>query len=74
MNKIVLYAIVSIVVIAGAVGGYQYFTRTEVVQVEVPSAPQPTPTDSTTKPKPNHGSFEKRFEPKPPPADGGRGK
>jgi len=74
MNKIVVYAIVSIVVIGSAVGGYRYFTRTEVVQVEVPSAAQPAPIDSTPKPKPNHGSFEKRFEPKPPPADGGRSK
>ena len=72
MSKLAVYTIATVVVLVGTIGGYLYFAKSEIVQVEVPSAPPAAPTPATSKQLPNHGSFEKRFEPKPPPANGGR--
>lgn len=72
MSKVTLYVILSIVAVAGAAGGYHYFTRTEVIEVPVKTEPPAQPSPQPDKPKPDHGDFKKRFEPTPPAPNGGR--
>lgn len=74
MTKTTIYVIAGLVAVAGAAGGYVYHQRTEV-RIEQTTEPQSAPTQDVpqNKPKPDHGDFEKRFQPQPPPANGGRG-
>ena len=72
MSKTVISFIVAIAVIGASAGGYYFLTRTEVVRVDSSSTPLPPTAERDPKPKPNHGDFEKRFEPKPPPPNGGK--
>ena len=74
MSKLIYYIVAALVVAGTAGGAYYYFTKVEVVTVH---SPVPTPPDeqaSVSKPKPDHGDFQKRFEPKMPPPDGGKSK
>jgi hypothetical protein len=75
MNKTLLYLTVVISVAVISLGSYYVVTHT-ALHFEAPSAATPTtvePTsDSSIAPKPNHGDFQKRFEPKPPPAKGSK--
>lgn len=63
MNGLVIYMIVAVVALAGAVGGYRYFTRTKVIQVETPAAPQPQQAPEQ-RVIPPHKKFDDRFQPK----------
>jgi hypothetical protein len=71
MSKTLVYIVTVISVVAVSVGSYYVVTHS--------AAPSDTPTStsppvnggyvgSNPAPKPNHGDFQKRFEPKPPPA------
>jgi hypothetical protein len=73
MSKIIYYLIAALVVIVGTAGGYYYFTKIDVLNVEAPAATVPhAPPDPPVKPKPDHGDFQKRFQPVMPPANGGK--
>ena len=77
MNKMTwAFGIATAAVVVAAGGYYVYLSRTEVVNVELPSvsaSPPPVPIQpEPPRPKPEHGEFNKRFEPKPPPNNGGR--
>ena len=72
MNKVALYVILSILAVAGAAGGYAYFTRAGGVAVPGQAQPPAHNNPQPDKPKPDHGDFKKRFEPTPPAPNGGR--
>jgi hypothetical protein len=74
MSKLISYIVAALVVAGTAGGAYYYFTRVEVVTVQMPSPNPPEPPASVPKPKPEHGDFQKRFEPKMPPPDSGKSK
>lgn len=69
VSRLLVHAILLVVVLAGAVGGYRYFTRTEVVQIEAPAttptAPQPRQETAQPRINPHQKRFEDRFQPKP---------
>ncbi|MBS0448540.1 MAG: hypothetical protein JSR59_21675 [Proteobacteria bacterium] len=70
--SIVTFAIAAVTL---AAGGYFYMstTRTETVTIQPPpSTSLPADTTPAPRPKPEHGDFEKRFVPKPPPTNGGK--
>jgi hypothetical protein len=71
MTKLVYYFLAAVAVFVTAGGAYYYFTKVEVVTVQ-PTVVPPDPAASV--PRPDHGDFQKRFEPKMPPADGGKPK
>ena len=75
MTKTVSIITTAIAVLTAATGGYFIFTRTQVTSaVERPEGTTP-PTDphaTAPRPKPEHGNFQRRFEPKPPPPNGGK--
>jgi hypothetical protein len=73
MNKTAISLVVVVAAIGASAAGYYFLTRTEVVRIEAPSAPSPVAgNDHVQRTPPNHGNFEKRFEPKPPPPNGGK--
>ena len=74
MSKLIYYVIATVAVLVAAGGAYYYFTKIEVVIVQPQPPLQPEVPASVPKPKPNHGDFQKRFEPKMPPVDGGKSK
>ena len=75
MNKTILYLTIVLSVVGISLGGYYVMTHTAVLidtqPSATPAAKEPT-ADTQTSPKPNHGDFEKRFEPKPPPSKGAK--
>lgn len=75
MSRITWLLTASIVVITLAAGTYYVSTRTEVTRVEhdapPPAVSQGQPA-TPPPPKPDHGDFNRRFEPKPPPPNGGK--
>jgi hypothetical protein len=77
MSKTSISLIVVVVSAFAAAGGYYFLSRTEVTHaVTLPpqsSSPE-AKQDPKERPKPNHGDFEKRFEPTPPPSNGGKSK
>lgn len=70
MSRTGLYLSIVIAVTAASLGGYYVVTQMDVVHFPAVSAPAPTDQTSATAgnsvPRPNHGDFEKRFEPRPP--------
>jgi hypothetical protein len=74
MGKLIYYIVAALVVVGAGGGAYYYFTRVEVVTVQTPTPALPDVPASVPKPKPDHGDFQKRFEPKMPPPDGGKSK
>lgn len=75
MTKTISIFSLCMAVVAATAGGYFYLTRTETIRVEsqhVETPPLVREPDPLPKPKPEHGDFNKRFEPKPPPTDGGK--
>jgi hypothetical protein len=74
MSKSLFYLVVTLAVIGASLGGYYLYTETHVVKVDVSTSP-PNPSagsNDPARPKPDHGQFEQRFQPKPPPANGGK--
>ena len=73
MSKSIIYLVV-IVVAAFAVGGAYHYLKGEppppitAPAAEVQSVP---PVPVIVAPKPDHGNFQKRFQPTMPPANGG---
>ena len=76
MSKTFLYLIAAIAVVGVSAGGYYVYTRTVVTSAESPSSPSPPAStrepESPKRNQPNHGEFQKRFEPAPPPPNGGK--
>ena len=76
MNKTITYVGVVIAVVATSAVGYYAVTRWNVLTVETPAVPsaQTAHNNASTRPlpPPNHGDFKGRFEPKPPPPNGGK--
>lgn len=75
MARIVVYTLVTVGLAAAAIGGWRYYTQTQLVRVEVQPAPAPVPASpaAVPRPVPPHGNFKDRFQPTLPPPDGGRG-
>lgn len=77
MNKTLVYVAVVVGLIVTSGAGYYAVTHWETLRLEIAAAPKDTaPQNSDSKPtqQPNHGDFGKRFEPKPPPPNGGTSK
>jgi len=74
MNKLILKLGFVTAILLAAVCTYVFVYRTEVV-VE-PAAQRPSsgqaPTPDMTKKQPDHGNFEQRFKPVPPPPTQGK--
>jgi hypothetical protein len=74
MNKTVLYLTVFLAIVGASIGGYYVITHTQALRVEIapPMSVKPDDTGAAPAPKPNHGNFEQRFQPKPPSPNGGK--
>jgi hypothetical protein len=74
MSKALYYVVAVVAMLVTAGGAYYYFSKVEVVNVQMPAPASTPPASSPTPPKPDHGDFQKRFEPKMPVPDGGKSK
>jgi hypothetical protein len=76
MSKTLIYitAVIGLIVTSGA--GYYAVTHWETLRLEMAAASTEQPETKPPAPQPaqraEHGQFGKRFEPKPPPPNGGR--
>lgn len=74
MSKLLYYAVAAVAMLVTAGGAYYFFTKVEVVNVQAPIQVPTPPASSPVPSKPDHGDFQKRFEPKMPVPDGGKSK
>lgn len=74
MSKFLIYLFITVAVIGLSATSYVYFGKEELVTVASPSKEWAAAPEGgePKRGKPNHGDFEKRFEPTPPPANGGK--
>lgn len=75
MKRAFLYIVITAAVVVSSVGVYHVLSTTEYMsethRAEAAND-QNTPQREPPPPRPDHGNFQKRFEPKPPPSNGGR--
>jgi hypothetical protein len=74
MSKTVVYVSVILAIVGASLGGYYVITHTQALHVELtpPTSPKADDATAAPPPKPDHGNFEKRFQPKPPAPNGGK--
>jgi hypothetical protein len=75
MKRSLLYIVITVAVVVSSVGVYHVLSTSEYrdeTQRAEASRDQHTPPTEPARPRPDHGNFQKRFEPMPPPSNGGR--
>lgn len=73
MSKTVLIIVIAVIAAAAGGGAYHVLTQQQQPAAVAPPITQPHElphTASPQKPAPDHGSFQKRFQPSMPPAEG----
>jgi hypothetical protein len=71
--RLTVSIISSLAVALACAAGYAYYTQSVSQRVELTASQEDPPAPvQKEKAKPQHGDFEHRFQPKPPPANGGR--
>jgi hypothetical protein len=75
MKRSLLYIVIAVAVVVSSVGVYHVLSTSEYrgeTQRAEASSDQNMPPTKPAPPRPDHGNFQKRFEPVPPPSNGGR--
>jgi hypothetical protein len=71
MSKTVVYILIVVVAAVVAGGAYQYFrTEQPLPQQPIASEPPAASPPAVAAPKPDHGNFQKRFQPSMPASNG----